>query len=120
MRLSVMTRQGAGHATADMEGYWFITGFGHDLASNSYYAFEGVLGSNALGDTSILVQSSDGTDLTVDPALAGSVSLAADGTLELNTGGPIFRGGVSADGRYAVMTGGAVGGDDPVILFLMR
>lgn len=120
MRIVAMVRQGAGHMTSDLAGTWFVSGFGHDLAGNSYYAFEGGLLNDDVGDGNLLLRYTNGVEVLANPVEMTMSGLAADGTLELTDGGVIVRGGVSSNSRYAVLAGGIVGGNDPVFMFLMR
>jgi len=117
----VLLRQGAGYTDADLDGPYFMLGFGHGVATNSYRGFVGgVLADGAGSNQFAGLRNEDGV-VTQDPADGFSSAVAPDGTITFTTaGGDVLRGAMSADRRFLIATGTTNLGGDAAFFFLLR
>jgi hypothetical protein len=58
--------------------------------------------------------------ITSEPPQTTTYTVAANGKFTVDAGGNVLQGGISQDGRYAVLGGGTVAGSEPTLVLLVR
>ena len=116
----VLVRESSGVTDATLTGNYFALGFSDRLTSGLYACQTGTIAANGAGNFTInWTEHQEGTSVPV--STAATYATMPDGRLHVTkTGGETLEGGVSGDGRFAVVAGGRVAGEDPELWFLFR
>lgn len=119
-RMVVLVRAGAGLGNADFDGRYAWAGLRQEIGSNFYRSYAGHMVADGMGsaDRSGLVKHEDHTTwLTPDTV---TTVVQPNGALTLMAGATEYVGGLSPDGRFAILAGPTNAGFDPSIWFLLR
>ena len=118
--LHLFVRKGDGTSLATLSGaYWIVTLM---REGTGYRSAHGLVTLDGLGSGEVVTDSTNGT--TDDPNEAGAVTYTVGGVgeveMDLYTGQLQMRGGVSVDGRIAILAGSFAPGAPPAIAILIR
>ena len=119
-RMMVLVRAGAGLGNADMDGLYTWAGMRQEIGSNFYRSYAGHMAADGMGSATRtgLVKHEDHTTWFTPDAVTTTVQ--PDGSLTLLAGITEYVGGISPDGRFAILAGPTNAGLDPTIWFLLR
>jgi hypothetical protein len=115
--LALRTSQGVTPATFRGD-YWAVS-FARELGTSQFAARLGTATADGQGNVRLqLVANRNGTLVLPPEDTALTYDVGSNGALVLN--GPELFGGLTEDGRFAVLGGGVLEGSDPTVLVLRR
>ena len=115
--LMVLVRGGSSASAATLSGSYVLVGF---ASIGGYVSVQGTVTADGLGAMTGTASSNHNGTIGSPTAYAPTYTVAADGTLRLTSGGETTEGGVSSDGRFAVVGGAVDSTSTPQMLFLLR
>ncbi len=125
-RVAVLVRQGTTASAATLAGDHWIVGLRLDAPTfRAYTCFRGTVRADGVGTLSYLSVTENTEGAVSTPGGLDDYAVQADGTfLTSDTagvgGGPFRRGAVTADGRFAFLSGEVVAGSPPILFLLAR
>jgi hypothetical protein len=118
--VQVFVRASAAATSATFAGsYWFVA-LMRDPVTREYRTLTGSAEADGGGTASWTATANLEGRVTPGIVDAGAYAVAADGALTLETVSGTLSGGVSEDGRFAVLGGGTTAGTPPAIWFFAR
>jgi hypothetical protein len=113
-------REATSAGLATFQGEYWIVCLARDPVSGDFRSFHGTASANGAG--SVILTSTANTEgtITAEPPQTTTYSVAANGKFTVDAGGDAIQGGISQDGKYAILGGGTVAGSAPTICVLCR
>jgi hypothetical protein len=118
--VAVALRAATSAGPATFRGEYWIVSLARDPASGEFRSLHGTASANGAGSVTLASVANTEGVITSEPPQTTTYTVAANGKFTVDAGGNVLQGGISQDGRYAVLGGGTVAGSEPTILLLLR
>lgn len=118
-RIQISVRKGTGTSLATLSGAYWVVGIRTDESTGVPASTFGSVTADGAG-TLTYTDTLENDDGTIVTGLTGSDNYTVEANGNLTVTGGLRVGGVSANGRVAVVAGETVSGNDPTLLLLIR
>ena len=118
--IAVAIKAASAAGLATLQGSYWIVGLARDPVSDDFRSFHGTAVADGIGNVTLLSTSNTEGVIATEPPQPTTYTVAPNGKLTVAAGGDALVGGVSADGRFAVVGGGTTPGSEPTICVLCR
>jgi hypothetical protein len=118
--ITFAVREATSAGLGTFQGAYWIVVFERDPIGAEFRSLTGTATSSGTGSVSFVGTSNTEGTIAAEPASATTYTVTPNGRLTVAAGGSNFAGGVTGDGRFAVLGGGTTGGSWPSLVVFCR